>query len=411
MNIFKKIIDLYKFTAIILLNTIVAFLVFNWLTGAYLEYRKKEAALTENKVMAKYKDIFNNPDFISRIYPGMSEAEIRQMLDESWNRDFVYKPWVMYGEQPITGKYVTVDPAGFRAVKDQGPWPPSKNFTNVFLFGGSTLFGYGLPGGQTVADYLQEALAKIHADKPYKVYNFGMGTYYSTQERIFFQSLLTAGFVPDLAVFLDGFNDPQRIEDAPWNSERFRQMMESSAQHTGAWEEIHINWLKTKIIEYLPVTEQIFKLERLMPRDGIVSGADKAGQDEKLAATQVERFARNKRIVDAVSRAFGVRDLYVWQPASKYNADTLTVNPFTTEDDAQLKYLYAAAKRRDDDGAFGDNFVWCADILKGKNEILYVDSAHYSYKLSKMCADCILAGLQDTGMVPDRTGADAAEKQ
>jgi len=408
MNIFKKCIDLYKFTAIILLNTIVVFLIFNWLTGAYLEYRKKEAVFTENKVMAKYKDIFNNPDIIAQIYPGMSEPEIRQMLDESWNRDFVYMPWTMYGEKPVNGKYVTVDPAGFRAVKDQGPWPPSKDFTNIFLFGGSTLFGYGLPGGQTVADYLQEALANISADKPYKVYNFGMGTYYSTQERIFFQSLVLAGFVPDMAVFLDGFNDPQRVEDAPWNSERFRQMMESSAEHTGAWEEIHVNWLKTKIIEYMPIAEQLFKLERLMPRKAMMDGVQKKKQSEKLAETQVERFARNKRMVDAVSRAFGVRDLYVWQPASKYNADTLTVNPFTTEDDAQLKYLYAAARRRFDDGEFGGNFAWCADILKDKNEILYVDSAHYSYKLSKMCADCILNGMRRADMVPAAGAANGA---
>lgn len=408
MKFFSRLAKLYVYAAIVLLNTVLVFLVFNYLSGAYLKKRAADDLLTENKVMAKYRDIFNDPEIMNAIYPGMSQSGIKELLDESWNRDFVYLPWVMYGERPIDGEYVKVDPAGFRAVEGQGPWPPSEKFTNVFLFGGSTLFGYGLAQGQTVADYLQEALAKIPAQKPYKIYNFGMGTYFSTQERIFFQSLLTAGFVPDLAVFLDGFNDPQRVEDAPWNSERFRQMMESSARHTGAWEEIHRNWLKSKIVEYIPVMEGVFKLERLKPGMAMSEPDVKSAEAERLAGTQIERFARNKRIVDAVSKAFGVRDLYVWQPASKYNADTLAVNPFTSLDDAQLKYLYAAARRRYDQGEFGDNFSWCADILKGKNEPLYVDSAHYSYKLAKMCADCVLKGLEEAGMIPAGSAAGGA---
>ncbi len=399
MKFFKALTNAYVYAAVILLNTIVAFLCVNWLTGLYLEHAAKEKVITENKVMAKYKNIFSDKEMLAKIYPGMTEAQIRAMLDESWNRDFVYRPWAMYGEQPITGEYVTVDPAGFRAVANQGPWPPSRDNYNIFLFGGSTLFGYGLPGGQTVADHLQEALDALPSRKPCKVYNFGAGTYYSTQERIFYQNLLAQGFVPDAAVFLDGFNDPQRQEDAPWNSERFRQMMESSARHTGAWEEIHINWLKTKIIHYLPITEKLFDLERLMPSKALLGEKDKAAVSTQLAVRQIERFAANKKLVDAASKAFGARDLYVWQPASKYDADTLAINPFTTEDDAQLTYLYAQAEKRYKDGEFGDNFVWCADILKGRQDVLYVDSAHYGNTLSKMCADCMLRGMRKTGLL------------
>ena len=36
------------------------------------------------------------------------------------------------------------------------------------------------------------------------VYNFGCGRYYSTQERVLFEQLVSSGAVPDLAVFLDG---------------------------------------------------------------------------------------------------------------------------------------------------------------------------------------------------------------
>ena len=40
-----------------------------------------------------------------------------------------------------------------------------------------------------------------------RVYNFGRGSYYSSQERILFEQLAVAGHVPDLAVFIDGGSD------------------------------------------------------------------------------------------------------------------------------------------------------------------------------------------------------------
>ncbi len=403
MRFLKNLVAFYKYLAVLLLNTIVVFLLFNWLSGLYVNHLKREQVFNENKVIAKYTDKFDDAALMEKLYPGMSREDIRTLLDESWNRDFVFRPWVMYGERPIKGAYVTVDEAGFRAVPGQGPWPPEKQYANVFLFGGSTLFGYGLADDQHVGARLQRILDTLPADKPYRVYNFGMGTYYSTQEKLLFMSLLMDGFIPDLAVFLDGFNDPQRVEDAPWNSERFRQMMESRARHTGAWEEIHLNWLKGKIIEYLPVTEQLFKLERLLPHAAVTDApASSREKAEALAKVQIVRYARNKTMIAAVARAFGVKTLFVWQPASKYNADTLKINPFTTEDGAQLTSLYKEAAERRDKGAFGDDFYWCADILKNETEPLYVDSAHYSGKLSDMCARCIAKGLEEKGLVPAR---------
>lgn len=54
---------------------------------------------------------------------------------------------------------------------------------NIFIFGGSTTFSYGVKDEQTVALYLQEFLSnKLGRDV--KVYNFGRIYYYYTQEQI-----------------------------------------------------------------------------------------------------------------------------------------------------------------------------------------------------------------------------------
>ena len=102
-------------------------------------------------------------------------------------------------------------------------WPPqSKNF-NIFLFGGSTTFGYGVSDNQTIASYLQEYLTK-NTDSNICVYNFGRGYYYLTQERILYEQLLTSGFVPDLAIFIDGLNDLAFNNNEPFFTDRLRQL-------------------------------------------------------------------------------------------------------------------------------------------------------------------------------------------
>src|SRR6185369_12207002 len=129
---------------------------------------------------------------------------------------------------------VTVDPAGFRAGRDQRPWPPDPARFNVFVFGGSTTFGYGVADGDTIASQLQPLLARHGRDVA--VYNFGRGYYYSTQERILYEQLLAGGFVPALAVFIDGLNDFCYDHDDSAVSARLAAALEGNhAPSLAAW--------------------------------------------------------------------------------------------------------------------------------------------------------------------------------
>jgi hypothetical protein len=42
-----------------------------------------------------------------------------------------------------------------------------------------------------------------------------------------------------------------------------------------------------------------------------------------------------------------------------------------------------------DQGALGENFLWCAGIQEDKKERLYIDGVHYAPNLSKLLAKCI----------------------
>jgi len=112
-----------------------------------------------------------------------------------------------FKESPITGKYINVNENGFRLIQNQASWPPNNSNINIFIFGGSTTFGYGVSDEQTVPSYLQNYLRQHIIHKKVCVYNFGRGHYYSSQELVLFEKLLWLGIIPEVVIFIDGLND------------------------------------------------------------------------------------------------------------------------------------------------------------------------------------------------------------
>jgi hypothetical protein len=203
----------YRDAALILLNTVILLLAVNgllFILAAIKDSLSAEPARWHKPVAA------DRWAALERVYPGLSRDEIQVLLDETYTpaRSLAYEPFTEFKERPYAGKYVNVDVNGFRVTEGQGPWPPDGGrYFNVFLFGGSTAFGFGVADGQTVASHLQAFLSGAGLLKEVRVYNFGRGSYYSTQERILFEKLVGAGFRPDLAVFIDGLNDSHHYDD------------------------------------------------------------------------------------------------------------------------------------------------------------------------------------------------------
>jgi lysophospholipase L1-like esterase len=73
----------------------------------------------------------------------------------------------------------------------------------IFLFGGSTMYGFGLASDQTIQHYLQ----KKFPGGDVAVFNFGANAYDQQREIDWLVYLLRHGYVPDDVVFFDGVND------------------------------------------------------------------------------------------------------------------------------------------------------------------------------------------------------------
>jgi len=381
---FRKFRDYYKLTAIMLLNICLLFILVNIL--GFVGINIRENYFKQKTVIAeKYGEAA-----LERGYPGLTAREIAEIQRESWSNVYLYEPFTQFKERPTSGNYVNVAEAGFRITKNQGPWPPDPENFNVFLFGGSTTFGYGLPDNQTIASYLQDYLSQVKEERV-AVYNFGRGAYFSTQERIFFEQLLTSGHIPDLAIFIDGLNE--FYFNQPLFTKHLEQFQRFNGEPLGA-----LKFYGSMEIKKLPITrlarffgDLIIKKEELSEKV--------AYNDPSVINQLINRYLENKKIIEAAAAVYEVAPIFVWQPAPNYKYD-LQYHLFAGNGDFDannyIEYGYPQIAEMYEKGLLGDNFFWRADIQEGIKEPLYVDKVHYtagmSQKLAKIIVDLLYNG-------------------
>ena len=354
----------YTLTAVTLLSTLVAVgLIYGII--ALISSVKNHTAV--NPVSTKY-----GTTATAAVYPGLNEHEIDDLLKETWSRPYIFEPFTQFKERQYKGHYVNVDSNGFRVTKDQGPWPPQSNSFNVFLFGGSTTFGYGVADDQTIASYLQDYLmAGLHRDV--RVYNFGRGFYYTTQERILYENLLASGFVPDIAIFVDGLNDFYYTANEPMFTEQIRDFMEHGPKKD-----------KDKPGRLISSTSE-------QPKQQVEVNYN----DSEVITNAIQRYVANKRLIEGVSKAFGVKPLFVWQPVPSYHYDQqyhlFSAGGYGQHSYAKFGYEHMAEFIKQH--PLSDNFIWFADMQKDSKEPLYIDKLHYSASFSKQIASAIASHL------------------
>jgi hypothetical protein len=285
------------------------------------------------------------------------------------------------------GRYVNVNINGYREGRDQAGWPPAPGDTNIFVFGGSTTFGYGVEDDQTIPSHLQDRLRKRHGGRV-NVYNFGRGYYNSTQERILFQALLLSGIRPDAAVFIDGLNDFYHYDGRPLYTDMFIDYVGRDTPRDSPFARLPV----ARLVRHLADGN---KTEERVPVDDEGPGYD----DKDVLDGVIARYLENKRMIESVAATYNVRTLFVWQPVPTYKYDTRN-HPFMGSGFARHRYSmfgYPRFRKSLDEMQPADNFLWAADIQQNLAKPLYVDQVHYTGEFSDMIAglvaDRLLSGL------------------
>ena len=224
----KKIKRLYISSSIILQSTLILTIGIN--LTLFLIFFIRDA-LRENPVSEKYDKIV-----ITESYPEKNKTQIKQLLQETWSRGFKYEAYTQFSERAYTGEFVNVSKDGYRFNDKFNVWPPDEEKLNIFVFGGSTTFGYGVADNETIPSHLQSFLSKL--DNRIAVYNFGRGFYYSTQEKILLELLISQNIDCDIAVFIDGLNEFIHLENEPIYTYHLNEIFLKNSWRDGGEKEV-----------------------------------------------------------------------------------------------------------------------------------------------------------------------------
>jgi hypothetical protein len=386
----------YADAAVIALNIVVLLIAMNGLAWLVLSLLPKQPSppLAHKPAPGYVSPIVRTYgyDTIRPRYPTLSDDAFKQLMWETWSRQYAYEPYTDLTEKPFEGTYVNVDAAGFRVGQDQGPWPPAAENFNVFLFGGSNTFGYGLSDQQALGSALQQAL---HAARPIKVYNFGQAYYASTQERIQFERLLNQGFIPNAAIFVDGLNDFLSPSGLPINYPALAAAVlgKDPRSPTQIWlRDLASARLFRRLVSGPPANAG-------GESETVITDPSAGRSDTDNIDRIIQRYLGNKKLEQAAAEAFGVRTMFVWQPAPIYHHQP---------EQELIKHLgnhpilvkgYPVFRTYLDQNPQDAGFLWCADILERVTGVLFLDAAHYAPRTIELLTQCIQKGAETNGLL------------
>lgn len=374
MQKIKRLIKIYKTISLILLNTLLLLIFLNLFLQLLI-------VLFEDKVPRGSMRF--GMETLKEVYPNLSEKDILTLGHELWyNQEFKYEPYTQFMRKAKKGEFLNIHEEGFRYIQDQCSYQINKSNYNIFLFGGSTAFGYGVGDNDTIASRIQYRLRNNYNLTSVCVYNFGMGAYFSIQEGILLQNLIRKNQIPNMSIYIDLLNDYNAPDSQPKFTSQLSDYMDGKNKVINALSKLPI----TRIGVYL-----IFSKDRRLIK----------GEKELTEIT--ERYFINKKIIESISDGFRIKTYFAIQPIPlyKYNLSNHIIYnkyPHTLNISMNGKLGYEILREQYDKLDFNDkkNIIWLADMQENKSENLYVDSDHYTPAFSDEIAREIVKSIKNT---------------
>lgn len=283
---------------------------------------------------------------------------------------FEFDPLQMWRLRPgFSSNQIHISPEGFRT-----PLPPlPENKKLVFVIGGSSVFGVGMPEEKTVAYFLQRLCDMLQPEKQLAFINAGVTGYYSTQEFIHLQRHVLP-HKPVLVIALTGRNDafyglhPQFQPDAiPYHGLLREQLGALDPYYTALEsprQSLHVlNWLrqrrKSSVFDWLGD----FKKVQLTYRP---------------AATEV--FVRNANSMHALLSGQGVGFRLYLQPTITFPQRDLAPEEQALVQDSYLAPLnraYAELARECSSRLPQSWFRGMVSITRHKGQ-MFIDNVHFN---------------------------------
>lgn len=334
-------------------------------------------------------------DGLRSLYGTEDVGRYRKLLQQGWRQfDTVYTPFVEYRTAAYQSADFTVFDDGVRS-NGNGRVDPASAGPKVFVFGGSTTLGAGVPDDETIPAHMEKALATTGRDDV-RVFNFGTVSYHSTQERIALERLLTAGVKPDVAVFVDGDADFYHCaipDDSAWN-ERLSQVTMARS--------------RLPLLRELAARSNVLQFVRHLGGDKsvLVHEWGRFCETDAEVDAVIRRLDTNRRILDAMGERLGFKVVFVQQPVPTYSYDNRK-RPFPVKEEVLGYHMNAArgyprlAEMRAAGQLWDKGLLWLAEMEPVEGNA-YIDAVHYSPAFNKAIGERVATVLADGGWLAAR---------
>jgi lysophospholipase L1-like esterase len=356
MSRLQHISKLYQNLAVILLNTVLLLVLLEGGAGLVLR-------------VAPRPD--RNDQFLEDV------LRLQYYFSQDWARDYWtehleatqnwgYTPYALWRTNEYAGQYVNVDTDGKRLTLNGNNGVCLDGQYRIFIFGGSTVWGFGGRDGDTIPSFIQAQLPNVC------VVNYGELGYNSTQELIRLQQELQTGDIPDMVIFYDGMNDVSTANRYGEAGEHFY------------WENIY------PVVRSQPVSNPIQSLIRGTNLYRLIIGEPPPSAAPNLAVppfedsfitTISETYLTNLRTVEALSQEYGFEFFAFVQPTLAMSERELSTEEqtFITQMPGSLADLIRTvypiweteANRNPNDYLF-----YFGTALDDIQEIVWIDSHH-----------------------------------
>lgn len=377
----QRLRSVYQVAAIQWLTTSLLVLVTCVAAGVVFRWRDERRA-------HELRQVFN--PLAIRFLPH-DEARDLFLEFERFSSSVVSRPWVGFSEQAWRSRNLNVIaavPIPVRATSQPSADADRPTLT-VWVFGGSTAFGYGVPDDQTLPSHVQKSLQLAFPDKRIVVTNHAHLGYFSSQEAALFFWLLRSGRRADLAIFVDGLNDSSVISDRP--NVDFDETVSAADEPM------------IRFSDRFPPMRVARALRKRINGETTSSWPPHGNEIEPFATMAVARYRANVRLIRAAAAAFGIRTLFVWQP-TPYDFTSIDARDETIR---RLQSLWrwdpvlAPMNKRVRSYGSEEDFLFMADLFADRRFAdTYLDPLHYGDAANRDFGAAIVRRIVERNILP-----------
>ncbi|MCP5101717.1 MAG: SGNH/GDSL hydrolase family protein [Chloroflexi bacterium] len=346
-------------------------------------------------------------DILKRADGYQNEMWVEDSLRELLEIKLGWEPYVYWRTQPFDGEYINVDDDGLRftlsmEVATRNSTPPLK----IFVFGGSTTWGYGARDENTIPSLLVKTLSQQGVSV--EITNFGQIGYVSSQEVIELILQLKQGNIPDIVIFYDGVNDTfsafqNGLAGIPENeiNRHVEFNISQLEQHSELTNLYFINSLRQTGL--FRVANKLAKILQLSTSNENLLSYTNA-QSKKIQNIEEgieDAYLANLEIVASLSETYNFTPIFYWQPTI-YNKENLTefeeewleisINPVGPDVQNYYEGNYSRVGRNDE--RFSDiTFYNISEIFKASEEPRFIDFNHLTEEGNQEIAERMAADI------------------